>query len=282
MSSKREFLPKTNSPVVFAHNDLQEGNILIRPEYETPDDKLALIDFEYCSYNYRGFDLANHFCEWSYNYNVENYPNFKFTPGDLPSLEEKVTIYNMFDMYWCFHYCATVLILMYCATNIILTVEVHPPLCPSASWGVSNELCGCRRQFPSNQPVVWRGPYRERSWSVYIGIPLLLESMGYCECPSFENSIWLLGRYTNFSQLLFMMYPFKLMSMFIFYYRNTASAAWKLILSWKRHWFKRCFGAFYVLRERKYIFSENNLIGISKMRSMSNWLWIIVTLITWY
>lgn len=90
MSYKREFLPKTNSPVVFAHNDLQEGNILIRPEYETPDDKLALIDFEYCSYNYRGFDLANHFCEWSYNYNVEHYPNFKFTPGDLPSLEEKV------------------------------------------------------------------------------------------------------------------------------------------------------------------------------------------------
>lgn len=71
-------------------NNLQEGNILIRPEYESADDKLVLIDFEYCSYNYRGFDLANHFCEWSYNYNVDLYPNFAYTPVDLPGREEKV------------------------------------------------------------------------------------------------------------------------------------------------------------------------------------------------
>ncbi|ODN04629.1 Choline/ethanolamine kinase [Orchesella cincta] len=87
----KQFLPAVNSPVVFAHNDLQEGNILIRPEWETPDEKLVLIDFEYCSYNYRGFDLANHFGEWSYNYNVEAYPNFSFTPQDLPSRAEKLT-----------------------------------------------------------------------------------------------------------------------------------------------------------------------------------------------
>jgi choline/ethanolamine kinase len=84
-----------NSPVVFSHNDLQEGNILIRPEYETPDDKLVLIDFEYCSYNYRGFDLANHFCEWSYNYNVDLYPNFSSTPEDFPSEEERVSIHSL-------------------------------------------------------------------------------------------------------------------------------------------------------------------------------------------
>ncbi len=88
--SSRKYLPQVGSPVVFSHNDLQEGNILIRPVYETPEEKLILIDFEYCSYNYRGFDLANHFCEWSFNNNVEIYPNFTYEPSDLPSDEERV------------------------------------------------------------------------------------------------------------------------------------------------------------------------------------------------
>lgn len=33
-------------------------------------------DFEYCSYNYRGFDIANHFAEWKYNYTREDHPFF--------------------------------------------------------------------------------------------------------------------------------------------------------------------------------------------------------------
>lgn len=97
-------------PVVFCHNDLQEGNILLRQRDFTPLDKtdevtplkincdtparkrsivdnsldsdfidstqssrveldeirnekpeLMIIDFEYCAYNYRAFDIANHF-----------------------------------------------------------------------------------------------------------------------------------------------------------------------------------------------------------------------------
>lgn len=97
-------------PVVFCHNDLQEGNILLRQRDFTPMDKtdneldnalsplnvtigtqprkrslvdsgdgssmghrcdtdemrnekpeLMIIDFEYCAYNYRAFDIANHF-----------------------------------------------------------------------------------------------------------------------------------------------------------------------------------------------------------------------------
>ncbi|KAK5972389.1 Choline kinase alpha, partial [Trichostrongylus colubriformis] len=61
-----EFLTKSKSPVVFSHNDLQEGNILLFDEYKINDDgdiksenddmhetdPLVLIDFEYCSYNY--------------------------------------------------------------------------------------------------------------------------------------------------------------------------------------------------------------------------------------
>lgn len=45
------------SPLVFAHNDLLAGNILLG------DDKTHLIDFEYASTNYRGFDIGNFFCE---------------------------------------------------------------------------------------------------------------------------------------------------------------------------------------------------------------------------
>jgi thiamine kinase-like enzyme len=47
-------------PVVFAHNDLQYGNIL-----QLKDKSLCIIDYEYACYNYRGFDFANHFCEWA-------------------------------------------------------------------------------------------------------------------------------------------------------------------------------------------------------------------------
>ncbi|KAH8326024.1 hypothetical protein KR067_012734 [Drosophila pandora] len=127
-------------PVVFCHNDLQEGNILMRqtqqertprvsisslrsnfdetlgdsldgnsnsnisepernklhsvssppcPELDTTDDSaldssftidtepdLIIIDFEYCAYNYRGYDLANHFIEWTFDYTNPQYPYF--------------------------------------------------------------------------------------------------------------------------------------------------------------------------------------------------------------
>jgi len=53
-------LQKTASPVVFCHNDAQYGNIIRRHS----DGKIMLIDYEYARYNYRGFDLGNHFCEW--------------------------------------------------------------------------------------------------------------------------------------------------------------------------------------------------------------------------
>ncbi|KAM8715476.1 hypothetical protein ACLKA7_002517 [Drosophila subpalustris] len=125
-------------PVVFCHNDLQEGNILLRQsnsgqesrspresisilrsnfdetlgdsldgnsnletednkshsplpcdELDTTDDSaldasftsdhepdLIIIDFEYCAYNYRGFDLANHFIEWTLDYTNPQFPYF--------------------------------------------------------------------------------------------------------------------------------------------------------------------------------------------------------------
>uniref|UniRef100_K3WNK0 Choline kinase N-terminal domain-containing protein n=1 Tax=Globisporangium ultimum (strain ATCC 200006 / CBS 805.95 / DAOM BR144) TaxID=431595 RepID=K3WNK0_GLOUD len=55
-------LDQVPSPVVLSHNDLQYGNIM------KTDNDVVLIDFEYTSYNPRGYDLGNHFCEWAYDY----------------------------------------------------------------------------------------------------------------------------------------------------------------------------------------------------------------------
>ncbi|XP_062513033.1 choline/ethanolamine kinase-like isoform X3 [Corticium candelabrum] len=102
----RELLPKVSSPVVFCHNDLQEGNILLIDEAGT--QRLQLIDFEYCSYNYRyassvcyrtqlnyfptrrGFDIANHFCEWSLDYTISDPPYFALEPSDFPSQAQQL------------------------------------------------------------------------------------------------------------------------------------------------------------------------------------------------
>jgi choline/ethanolamine kinase len=91
----REFLVNVKSPVVFCHNDLQEGNILLRldtHESRVSQPELVVIDFEFCSYNYRGFDFANHMCEWQYDYSNENPPYFWAWPDNCPSLKQQVCI----------------------------------------------------------------------------------------------------------------------------------------------------------------------------------------------
>lgn len=61
-------LRAVQSPLVFAHCDLQHGNIMMENCDEGP--KMFLIDYEYCLPQCpRGFDLANHFCEWGYDFN---------------------------------------------------------------------------------------------------------------------------------------------------------------------------------------------------------------------
>ncbi|KAL7718111.1 ethanolamine kinase [Entamoeba marina] len=53
-------LTELNSPVVCCHNDLYLKNFI----YNVKEDTIRMIDFEYSSYNYQAFDLANHFTEW--------------------------------------------------------------------------------------------------------------------------------------------------------------------------------------------------------------------------
>ena len=59
---------KISSPVVFCHNDLLAGNILVRGESVENNNEqreIVFVDVEYSNYNYRGFDIGNHFCEFS-------------------------------------------------------------------------------------------------------------------------------------------------------------------------------------------------------------------------
>ncbi|KAL1450625.1 hypothetical protein WDU94_002967 [Cyamophila willieti] len=86
----KKHLLKVKSPVVFCHNDLQEGNILIKECAENPAAAsskidLVVIDFEYCSYNYRAFDIANHFVESTYDYTYKHFPHYTVRRDNYPS-----------------------------------------------------------------------------------------------------------------------------------------------------------------------------------------------------
>uniref|UniRef100_A0A4W3IZJ4 ethanolamine kinase n=1 Tax=Callorhinchus milii TaxID=7868 RepID=A0A4W3IZJ4_CALMI len=91
ISQLSSLLLSTRSPVVFCHNDCQEGNILLLENREpSSPDKLMLIDFEYSSYNYRGFDMGNHFCEWMYDYTYDQWPFFTASIQKYPTREQQL------------------------------------------------------------------------------------------------------------------------------------------------------------------------------------------------
>ncbi|XP_075149280.1 choline/ethanolamine kinase isoform X2 [Haematobia irritans] len=131
----KQVIKKANCPVAFCHNDLQEGNILLKSSNDALDcnaedsslenismnsddvengtsNKLAtdldtsadsaightiisnvpdlkIIDFEYCAYNYRGFDLANHFLEWTFNYSRPDFPFYYYHSENFPTKEQR-------------------------------------------------------------------------------------------------------------------------------------------------------------------------------------------------
>ncbi|KAG9340021.1 hypothetical protein JZ751_022132 [Albula glossodonta] len=91
LESLRTLLAETPSPVVFCHNDVQEGNILMLDNRDpSSNEKLMLIDFEYSSYNYRGFDFGNHFCEWAYDYTYDQWPFFKANMENYPNRQQQL------------------------------------------------------------------------------------------------------------------------------------------------------------------------------------------------
>ncbi|KAJ8556191.1 hypothetical protein K7X08_022949 [Anisodus acutangulus] len=57
----------SSQQVVFCHSDLRGDNMI----FNETTKHLTLIDYEYACYNPAAYDLANHFCEMSANYNSE-------------------------------------------------------------------------------------------------------------------------------------------------------------------------------------------------------------------
>ena len=55
-----------------------------------------LIDFEFCGYNYRGFDLANHFTEWVFDYNHSEFPFYKCRRDYFPSRKRQLDFFNAY------------------------------------------------------------------------------------------------------------------------------------------------------------------------------------------
>lgn len=80
-----------NSPIVFSHNDLLSGNIMVPCSPGVLDsstqvvdhnkdpakyERMTFIDFEYADWAPRGFDWGNHFCEYAgFECNYELYPD---------------------------------------------------------------------------------------------------------------------------------------------------------------------------------------------------------------
>lgn len=72
-----------NDEIVFCHNDTQYGNILrLEPPKGSPllipqneYRQLVVIDFEYSGPNIRGWDIANHFCEWMSDFHDPKVPH---------------------------------------------------------------------------------------------------------------------------------------------------------------------------------------------------------------
>ncbi|CAG2178919.1 unnamed protein product, partial [Oppiella nova] len=70
----RQLLTTSGSPVVFSHNDLSKGNILIPDDSTAYADGMVFIDYEWAHYNYRGFDFGNYFCKFVFNFPDPDYP----------------------------------------------------------------------------------------------------------------------------------------------------------------------------------------------------------------
>lgn len=81
--------------LVFAHNDAQYGNLMrLNPPGDSPllqpankHRQLVVIDFEYAGANSPGYEFANHFSEWCYNYHGEK--SYAFNPSRYPTPQEQ-------------------------------------------------------------------------------------------------------------------------------------------------------------------------------------------------
>lgn len=112
----KKFLSRVHSPIVFCHNDVQGGNILLKRDDEgnaaedkkskrrdratsstkCDEDRVMLIDFEFADYNFRGFDLANHLVEYMYDYTNDDFPFYNKFKQNSPSKERQLNFFSAY------------------------------------------------------------------------------------------------------------------------------------------------------------------------------------------
>lgn len=73
----------------FGHENYESGHHYDKTDIMSLSKRIVLIDFEYCSYNYRTFDVANHLNEWCFDYAAEEYPHFKYSIDHFPDEEKQ-------------------------------------------------------------------------------------------------------------------------------------------------------------------------------------------------
>ncbi|CRK97680.1 CLUMA_CG011060, isoform A [Clunio marinus] len=79
-----------------SNNSIVNPNKIDDFEKENGNPELMIIDFEYCAYNYRAFDIANHFLEWTYDYTNEKFPYFYHIREKYPNanqMDKFLTVY---------------------------------------------------------------------------------------------------------------------------------------------------------------------------------------------
>ena len=85
------FLADFESPVVFCHNDLQEGNVL-----ELKDGSVTVLDYEFGGNNFRGFDFGNLFCEMVMDNQGTAFPGFVCQPDCYPDREAQLGFFRAY------------------------------------------------------------------------------------------------------------------------------------------------------------------------------------------
>lgn len=71
--------------VVFAHNDLNRSNMIYKSDQSASkslSDRIVIVDYEFCGYNYRGADIGNHFGMRVFDFGSDKFLTQKPYPED--------------------------------------------------------------------------------------------------------------------------------------------------------------------------------------------------------
>lgn len=86
-----------DNELVVSHNDFLNGNIL-----KLPNGELKLIDFEYCTYNFRAYDIANFVSESLFDYTKPDAPYFYYYPEKRDTdeqIRDMIKYYTLFSAF---------------------------------------------------------------------------------------------------------------------------------------------------------------------------------------